>query len=258
MHFKKNNYRDSPDEQMIYGIRPVLEAIDAGKEIERIFIHRGVNSPLMHELKQVLHERKIYYQEVPVEKLNRLTRKNHQDVICFVSPITYQKLSDIIPAVFETGQTPLILLLDRITDVRNFGAIARTAECAGVHAIVIPAKGAAQINGDAVKTSAGALNNIPVCREKRLEDTIHYLKESGLRIVGITEKAKGYPYQCNFDTPVALIMGSEEDGISTSLLALCDEQVRIPMAGKTLSLNVSVASGIVLFEAIRQRLSSAI
>jgi len=240
---------------MIYGIRPVLEAIEAGKEIERIFIHRGVNSALMMELKNVLKEKKILYQDVPVEKLNRLTRKNHQDVICFISPITYQHLHDIVPSVYERGLTPLILLLDRVTDVRNFGAIARTAECAGVHALVIPAKGAAQINSDAIKTSAGALNNIPVCREKSLEESLEYLRESGLQIVAVTEKGNQYPHQCDLKAPTALVMGSEESGISSTLLECCDAMVRIPMFGKTLSLNVSVASGIVLFEAVRQRLS---
>lgn len=247
--------RDSGEEQMIYGIRPVLEAIAAGKEIERIFIHRGVNSSLMLELKNVLKEKQIFYQDVPVEKLNRLTRKNHQDVICFISPIIYQQLAEVIPSVYERGLAPLVLVLDRITDVRNFGAIARTAECAGVHALIIPAKGGAQINSDALKTSAGALNNIPVCRERKLEDTLHYLRECGLQLVAVTEKGNQYPHECDLKTPTALIMGSEESGISSTLLDASDAKLRIPMFGKTHSLNVSVACGIVLFEAVRQRLS---
>jgi 23S rRNA (guanosine2251-2'-O)-methyltransferase len=255
MAFQKYPPKAPSDEQMIYGIRPVMEALEAGKEIERIFIHRGANSTLMTELKNKLKEKNIQYQDVPVEKLNRLTRKNHQDVICFVSPITYQRLHDIIPSVYERGQTPLILLLDRITDVRNFGAIARTAECAGVHALVIPARGAAQINSDAIRTSAGALNNLVVCREKSLEESLEFLHESGLQLVAVSEKGNRYPHQADLKTPTALVMGSEENGIAGNILDLCDEKVRIPMFGKTLSLNVSVACGIILFEAVRQRLS---
>ena len=256
MAFQKQYPPRAPsDEQMIYGIRPVMEALEAGKEIERIFIHRGANSTLMTELKNMLKEKNIQYQDVPVEKLNRLTRKNHQDVICFVSPITYQRLHDIIPSVYESGQTPLILVLDRITDVRNFGAIARTAECAGVHALVIPARGAAQINSDAIKTSAGALNNIAVCREKSLEESLEFLQESGLQLVAVSEKGNRYPHQVDLKVPTVLIMGSEETGIAGNLVESCDEKLRIPMFGKTLSLNVSVACGVVLFEAVRQRLS---
>ena len=252
MPFRKHD--DSPaDGLMIYGIRPVLEALDAGREIERIFIHRGSGGPGMSELRAALKERKIVYQEVPVEKLNRFTRKNHQDVVCFISPISYQRLDHVVPAAFEAGRVPLIILLDRITDVRNFGAIARTAECAGADAVVIPMRGAAQVNADAVKTSAGALNNIAVCRVPKLETALSYLRDSGLRTVAVSEKAKRAPDDCDFSVPLALVMGSEENGISTELLAACDESVCIPMQGSTSSLNVSVACGIVLFEAVRQR-----
>lgn len=248
MHQQKSN-----DEQMIYGIRPVMEALHAGKEIEKIFITRGARGDLMQELKQLMRDRKIIYTEVPVEKLNRFTRKNHQDVVCFISSVTYQSIEDIIPAVFEKGETPLILILDRITDVRNFGAIARTAECAGVHAIVIPVKGAAQINADAVKTSAGALNSIPVCREINLRNTISFLKESGLQIIAATEKTSELHYNADYSTPCTIIMGSEEDGISSDLLKLADKKIKIPLLGTIESLNVSVACGVVLFEALRQR-----
>ena len=246
----------SNDESMIYGIRPVMEAIHAGKEIEKIFITRGARGDLMQELKQVMRDSKILYTEVPIEKLNRLTRKNHQDVVCFLSSVTYQSIEDIIPSVFEKGETPLVLILDRITDVRNFGAIARTAECAGVHAIVIPVKGAAQINSDAAKTSAGALNSIPVCREKNLRNTIDYLKASGLQVIVATEKASELLYDVDYTSPSAIIMGSEEDGVSTYLLKLADKKIKIPLSGTIESLNVSVACGIVLFEAIRQRNNS--
>ena len=230
-----------------------MEAIHAGKEIEIIYITRGARGDLMQELKQLMRESNILYTEVPVEKLNRLTRKNHQDVVCFISAVTYQSIEDIIPFVFEKGEIPLVLVLDRITDVRNFGAIARTAECAGVHAIVIPAKGAAQINSDAVKTSAGALNSIPVCREKNLRNTIEFLKASGLQIVAATEKTPELVYGVDYTSPAAIIMGSEEDGISSDLLKLADKKIKIPLFGTIESLNVSVACGVVLFEAIRQR-----
>jgi 23S rRNA (guanosine2251-2'-O)-methyltransferase len=246
--------RPADEGQMVYGIRPVLEALEAGREIERIYIHRGAGSPLMAELKKALKERDIVYQEVPVEKLNRLTRKNHQDVICFISPIIYQKLQDVLPGIYESGQTPFLLLLDRITDVRNFGAIARTAECAGVHALVIPSFGSARISADALKTSAGALNNIPVCRERSLADTVDYLHDAGLQVVAVTEKGAVYPQQHDLTGPTAFIMGSEEDGISSTLLERCDHRLRIPLFGKTGSLNVSVACGIVLYEVVRQRM----
>ena len=244
---------ESNDEQMIYGIRPAMEAILAGKEIEKIYITRGSRGDLMQELKQLMRDRKILYSEVPIEKLNRLTRKNHQDVVCFISSVTYQSIEDIVPAIFEKGETPLLLILDRITDVRNFGAIARTAECAGVQAIVIPYKGAAQVNADAVKTSAGALNSIPVCREKNLLHTIAFLKESGLQVIAATEKTSEPHYEADFSAPCAIIMGSEEDGISTDLLKLADKKIKIPLLGSIKSLNVSVACGVVLFEALRQR-----
>ncbi len=250
---RQERQKESPDEQMIYGIRPAIEAILAGKEVEKIFITRGARGDLMQELKQLMRERKILYTEVPIEKLNRLTRKNHQDVVCFISAVTYQSIEDIVQAVFEKGETPLILILDRITDVRNFGAIARTAECAGVHAIVIPYKGAAQINADAVKTSAGALNSIPVCREKNLSNTISFLKESGLQIIAATEKTAELHYDADYSPPCAIIIGSEEDGISSDLLKLADKKIKIPLLGTIESLNVSVACGVVLFEALRQR-----
>src|SRR5690606_28701196 len=150
--------------QLVFGIRAVIEAIESGKELESLFIQRGLGGGLLIELKTLVRERNISYQQVPVEKLNRITLKNHQGVIAFISPITYQNIEDIIPTIYENGEIPLILMLDGVTDIRNFGAIARTAECAGVHAIIVPKKGSAEINPDAIKTSAGALFKIPVCR----------------------------------------------------------------------------------------------
>jgi len=240
--------------QMIFGLRAVIEAIKSGKEIESVYIQRGLSGAIFHELKEALKERQLTYQLVPVEKLNRLTPKNHQGAAAFISPIIYQKIEDIIPAVYERGETPLILILDRITDVRNIGAIARSAACAGVHALVVPAKGSAQINPDAVKTSAGALFTIPVCREESLLKTVRFLQESGLEVTACTEKTQDLLYKPDYTVPAAIIMGSEEDGISTDLLRIADHLAKIPMFGEISSLNVSVSAGIILYEAVRQRL----
>jgi 23S rRNA (guanosine2251-2'-O)-methyltransferase len=246
--------KGSDDGLMIYGIRPVMEAIEAGKEIERIFIHRQAKGEAMQELKRILKDRNLSWQEVPIDKLNRLTRKNHQDVVCFISSITYSSIEEIIQSVFDSGKTPLILLLDRITDVRNFGAIARTAECSGVDAIVIPTHGAAQVTGDAIKTSAGALNIIPVCRVKNLRQTVSYLKDSGLKIFAASEKGNKLTFETDYTSPSAIIMGSEETGVANDLLALADEKIKIPLMGSIASLNVSVACGMILHEVTRQRM----
>ena len=192
-------------------------------------------------------------QKVPLEKLNRITRKNHQGAIAFVSAIHYAKLENVIADTFEKGEIPFILILDRVTDVRNFGAIARTAECAGVHAIVLPSRGAAQINADAMKTSSGALNFIPVCKEDSLIQTIDFLQNSGLRVVACTEKAKSTIYEIDYKDPIAIIMGSEEDGITDEIIRKSDEIAKIPQAGQVGSLNVSVAAGVIIFETVRQR-----
>lgn len=242
------------DDQLIYGIRAVMEAVNAGKEIERIFITRGANGELMNSLKTLLRQKEIVWQEVPIEKIHRITRNNHQDVVCFISAITYDSIEQIVPAIFEKGETPFILVLDRITDVRNFGAIARTAECAGVHAIVIPLKGAAQVTADAIKTSAGALNRISVCRENNLRQTIGFLQSSGLKVMAASEKGSKNYFEADMTGPVAIVMGSEEDGISNDVIRVSDELLRIPLMGKIGSLNVSVATGVMLFEAIRQRM----
>lgn len=243
------------EESLIFGIRPVIEALHAGKEIDRLFVQSGLKSELYSELMGLLKKHNIPFQYVPLEKLNRITTKNHQGVVGYISSIAYQKIQNILPAVFEAGKAPLVLILDRITDVRNFGAIARTAECSGVHAIIIPSRGAAQINADAIKTSAGALHKIPVCREDNLKDVIDYLRESGLQVVACTEKTTENYFQHDFTLPVAIIMGSEEDGISSDILNRADAKVKIPLMGKIASLNVSVATGIVLYEAVSQRLA---
>ena len=248
---KKRNYGE--DLQLVYGIRPVIEAIQAGKEIDRIFITRNSKGELMTELKNLLTEKNIPWQEVPIEKIHRITRNNHQDVVCFISSISYASVANVLPGIFERGETPFILILDRITDVRNFGAIARTAECSGVHTIVIPYRGAAQVTADAIKTSAGALNRIPVCRENNLRETCDYLRQSGLRIIAASEKGKELYYHSDLSGPIAIVMGSEENGISNDIIRTADELVKIPLFGSISSLNVSVATGVLLYEAIRQR-----
>ncbi|WP_345952470.1 23S rRNA (guanosine(2251)-2'-O)-methyltransferase RlmB [Mucilaginibacter sp. PAMB04168] len=245
--------RSSNNSQFIFGIRAIIEAIVSGKEIESLYVQRGLTGGLYQELKQVTSEHQITPQYVPVEKLNRMTPKNHQGVVAVVSPITYQKIENIIPDVFEKGEVPLILVLDSITDVRNMGALARTAECAGVHAILIPAKGSAQINADAVKTSAGALYKIPVCRHENFVQTVRFLQESGLQIVCCTEKTNDYIYKPDYTLPTAVVMGSEEDGIRNELIRTADHLAKIPMYGEIESLNVSVSAGIILYEAVRQR-----
>ncbi len=240
-------------DQLIYGIRPLMEAITAGKDVDKILIQNGLKSELFHEFRNLLAQRNIAYQFVPIEKLNRVTTKNHQGVIGFVSNITYTDVENIIPFVFEKGKSPLILILDRITDVRNFGAIARSAECAGADAIVIPYYNSVRVSADAIKTSAGALHKIPVCRSISMIKTVEYLKSCGLQIVACTEKAQQAHYNCDMSIPTAIIMGSEEDGISDILLKAADQTLKIPMTGEIQSLNVSVATGIILFEALKQR-----
>ncbi|PWK78901.1 23S rRNA (guanosine2251-2'-O)-methyltransferase [Mucilaginibacter oryzae] len=251
MAFNSRPQRES--NQMVFGIRAVVEAIRSGKEIEALFIQRGISGGLIQELKELMAEYQITAQQVPVEKLNRITQKNHQGVIGVISPIVYQKIENIIPDVFEKGETPLVLVLDSITDVRNMGAIARTAECAGVHAIVIPAKGSAQINPDAIKTSAGALYKIPVCRHDNFMQTVRFLQESGLQLVCCTEKTRDNIYKPDYTVPTAIVMGSEEDGIRNEIIRISDHLAKIPMFGEIESLNVSVSTGIILYEAVRQR-----
>jgi 23S rRNA (guanosine2251-2'-O)-methyltransferase len=240
-------------ETYIYGIRPSIEAIKAGKELEKIFLQNGLRGDGFHDLFNLIRELEIPYQFVPVEKLNRLSRQNHQGVISYVSEITYQLVEDLVPFVFEHGRIPLFLLLDRVTDVRNVGSIARTAECAGVDGLVLPARGSAQINSDAIKTSAGALYKLPVVRAQNLKDTIQFLKNSGLTIIAATEKSEKDYTSIDMNRPMALILGSEGEGISEEYLKLTDEVVRIPLLGEIESLNVSVAAGVILFEALRQR-----
>ncbi|MCH7398717.1 23S rRNA (guanosine(2251)-2'-O)-methyltransferase RlmB [Belliella sp. DSM 107340] len=245
--------RGEQDKDFIFGTRAVMEAINAQKDIDKILVNKELNNDLIKELLALAKQEKIAVVRVPEAKLNRTTRKNHQGVLAHISAIQYASLDNVIDECFSKGIAPLILVLDRITDVRNFGAMARTADCAGVHAIVIPEKGSAQINSDAVKTSAGALNFLPVCRVKNLYYTVKDLKKMGLSVVSVTEKTDREMYEADFSIPTALVLGSEEDGISPELMGISDEFVKIPLSGNIESLNVSVAAGVVIYEALRQR-----
>ncbi|MBU0765336.1 MAG: 23S rRNA (guanosine(2251)-2'-O)-methyltransferase RlmB [Bacteroidetes bacterium] len=248
---KQEGNRKSSD--IIFGIRAVNEAIRAGTEIDRIWIKKGLQGEAFSELFKEIRDHGISFRFVPVEKLDRVTRKNHQGVIAEVSVITYYRIEDLLPGIFEQGKMPFILLLDGITDVRNFGAIARTAECASVDAIIIPVSEAAQVNADAIKTSAGALLSLPVCRSYDLVETAAFLRDSGIRIIAATEKASALYFNADMTGPVAIVVGAEDTGIRQSLLDLADESVSVPLSGKIGSLNVSVAAGILIFEAVRQR-----
>jgi 23S rRNA (guanosine2251-2'-O)-methyltransferase len=242
------------ENEIIFGIRTVIEAVNAGKTIDKLLIKKDLQGELIKELFAVLKDRQVPLQRVPVERLNRITRKNHQGVIAFISAVTYHRLEDIIPFIFEQGKDPFIVLLDGITDVRNFGAIARTCECAGVHAIVIPSKESVSVNADAMKTSAGALNIIPVCKEKSINSAIRYLKDCGINVIAASEKgAKNYT-EVSYKGPAAIVVGAEDFGVSPDNLRICDEIVKIPLFGTIASLNVSVAASIMVYEAIRQRM----
>ena len=240
-------------ENFIFGIHAVHEPVQAGKDLDKVLVRRGAGSDLLKKLLGVLSRMEISVQQVPVEKLNRITGKNHQGVIAFLSEVSYVDITTLLPSIFEKGEDPLILLLDGVSDVRNFGAIARSAECAGVHAIVIPAAGSAAINADAIKTSAGALHRIPVCRHRDLLTVMRFLKESGLRLFAATEKATDSMYDADMTGPAGLVLGSEDTGISPQLLKIADAWVSVPMKGTIASLNVSVAAGVMLFEMLRQR-----
>ncbi len=238
---------------IIFGLRAIIEAIEAGTEIEKILLKKDMKSEIAKELFDAVKGKNIPVVRVPVEKIDRITRKNHQGAIAFISPITYARTTQIIPQLYEDAKSPFIVVLDGVTDVRNFGAIARTCECAGVDAIVISQTNSAPVNADAIKTSAGALLNIPVCREHNLEYIVNFLKESGLKIMAASEKAALNYTEASYTEPIAIVMGAEDTGISPEIMALCDEQVRIPILGNIQSLNVSVAAGILIYEAVKQR-----
>ncbi|MDR0231636.1 MAG: 23S rRNA (guanosine(2251)-2'-O)-methyltransferase RlmB [Dysgonamonadaceae bacterium] len=241
------------ENEMIFGTRAVIEAIQAGKEVDKILMKRDLQSDLSRELFAIIKDTNIPLQRVPQEKLDHLTRKNHQGVIAFISAVTYQKIEDIVPFLYEQGKIPFIVLLDGVTDVRNFGAIARTCECAGVDAIVIPARNSVSVNADAVKTSAGALHTLPVCKESSINESIKFLKNCGFKVVAATEKSKKDYTTIDYTVPTAIVMGGEDMGVTMDNLRICDEMVSIPILGNIASLNVSAAAAVLLYEVVRQR-----
>ena len=241
------------DNNLIFGIRPVVEAIEAGREIEKLYIRKGAEGQLMTELRDLCLRHRVHVQEVPVEKLNRLVRGNHQGVVAQIAAIAYVQLDDILERVPD-DETPLVVVFDGVTDVRNFGAIARSAECAGAHGLIAPLKNSAPVNAEAIRSSAGALTTIPVCRVGSIRNTLRQLQTEGFQVVAATEKSRKLLYDADLRRPTALVMGAEETGISKEVLKLCDEQLAIPMIGHIESLNVSAAAAVMLYEVVRQRI----
>ena len=237
----------------VYGIRAVIEAIKAHKPIDKVFIQKGLQGSLVKELMSEVRKEGISTSHAPVEKLNKLCSQNHQGVVAFVSPVDFHPFEALAEEIIEREDNPLFLLLDQVSDVRNFGAIIRTAECSGVHAIVIQHKGAAPVTADTIKTSAGAVYNVPISKVAHLKDAVYYLQASNVQIVAATEKTEHSIYTTDLNKPTAIIMGSEDVGISPSLLKVVDQKASIPILGSIDSLNVSVACGIILYEAVRQR-----
>ena len=237
----------------IFGIRAVIEAIEAGKEIDKLFVSNDLRGDLVQDMLKRARQAGVVVQKVPMDRINRITRKNHQGVVALMSAVTYYSLDNLVPQLYEEGLLPFMMVLDSLTDVRNFGAIARTAECAGVDALVIPSHGSVSVGADAVKTSAGALLHIPVCRERSTLEAVRLLKDNGFKVIGVTEKTDFNYTQISYTDPVALVMGAEDTGISPAVLRQCDALVSIPMFGKIGSLNVSVAAGVLMYEVVRQR-----
>ncbi len=244
-------------QQIIYGTRAIIEAIDGGTAIERIMIQRDASNELLTTLRKKIKANKISVANVPPQRLHKWKDKNHQGTIAFVSLVPFVELSDAIQQAYEQGEDPLILLLDGVTDVRNFGAICRSAECMGSHGIVVPMKGTAMINDDAVKSSAGALHHVNICKESNLSEAIRFMKSSGIKVFGLTEKTDQHIQEHDLTGPICLIAGSEEDGISDKILNQCDGLLRLPMTGQIESLNVSVATGVGLYEVTRQRMQAS-
>lgn len=244
------------DNNLIFGIRPVVEAIEAGREIEKLYIRKGAEGQLMTELRDLCLRHRVRVQEVPVEKLNRLVRGNHQGVVAQIAAIAYVQLDDILERVPD-DEMPLVVVFDGVTDVRNFGAIARSAECAGAHGLIAPLKNSAPVNAEAIRASAGALTTIPVCRVGSIRNTIKTLQAEGFQVVAATEKSRKLLYDADLRRPTALVMGAEETGISKEVLKLCDERLAIPLIGRIESLNVSAAAAVMLFEVVRQRIGAA-
>ncbi len=240
---------------ILFGLRPIIEAIEAGRPLEKVYLKKGAEGVLLTELSELCRSRRIYVQWVPVEKLNRLTRSNHQGAVALTSAIDYADVHDMLAAIPE-DETPLFVVFDGVTDVRNFGAIARSAECAGAHGLIIPIKNSAPVNAESMKSSAGALSLIPVSRVGSIRNTLKMLRAEGLQIVAATEKSNTLLFEADLDRPTAIVMGSEDTGISKEVLKLCDVQLAIPIVGGIESLNVSAAAAVMLFEAVRQRIEN--
>ncbi len=241
------------DQTQIFGIRAIIEAINSGETIDKVFLQKGLRGELFSELESILRKNSINTSYVPVEKLNRLTQKNHQGAVAQISPIEFHDIENLVLRVIESGKTPLFLLLDQLSDVRNFGAIIRTAECTGVDGIIIQKKGGAPVNGDTIKTSAGAVFKIPICKVDHIKDAVFYMQASGIKVIAATEKTDNTLYNVSFEEPCAIIMGSEGRGINPSTLKVVDEKAKLPLLGDIESLNVSVACGAFLYEVVRQR-----
>ena len=249
----ENENKSGSKGNLIFGLRPVIEVIESGKQIEKLYVKKGAEGQLMNDFKDLCYRAHVRYQEVPVEKLNRLTRGNHQGVVAQMAAIDYVALEDILERVPE-DETPLIVLFDGVTDVRNFGAIARSAECAGAHGLIVPLKNSAPVNSEAIRSSAGALTRIPVHRAGSLRNTLKALAAEGMQIVAATEKSRKLLYDADLTKPTVIVMGNEEKGVSKEIMKLCDEQLAIPMIGTIESLNVSAAAAVMLFEVVRQRI----
>lgn len=240
-------------QHQIFGIRAIIEAIQAGKEIDKVFVQKDAQGELMKDLLKTLKKAGVNFSYVPVEKLNRLTPNNHQGAVATIAPIAFHNIESLIEKVLETSEKPLFLILDQLSDARNFGAIIRTAECTGVNGIIIQKQGSAPVNGDTVKTSAGAVFNVPICKVEHIKDAIFHLQASGIKTVAATEKTDQNIYDINLNEPLAIIMGSEDRGVNPSVLKIVDEKAKLPMFGTIASLNVSVACGAFLYETVRQR-----
>ena len=240
-------------EHLIFGIRAIIEAIQSGKEVDKVFIQKEISGELMKDLMKVMKRGNINFSYVPVEKLNRLTPNNHQGAVASISPIGFMDLEQLVEATIASGKMPLFLILDQISDARNFGAIIRTAECTGVNGIIVQKAASAPVNGDTVKTSAGAVFNVPICKVEHIKDAMFYLQGSGIKTVAATEKTDQNIYDINLNEPLAIIMGSEDRGVNPSVLKMVDEKAKLPMFGSIGSLNVSVACGAFLYETVRQR-----
>lgn len=244
--------KSATNDNLIFGTRPIVEALKSGKQIDKILFKQGLETPVLKEIQKLAKEQNVPVKAVPLPKLNFITRKNHQGVVAFTTEVEFQSLEGLVPGWFYEGINPVLVVLDRVSDVRNFGSIVRTVECMGGHAVIIPYKGSASINEDAMKASAGALNTLPICREKNLRQSLEFLQNSGFMIIACTEKTENTFAQLKINTPVALVMGNEENGIANDILKLCTHRASIPMRGQTESLNVAVAAGMGLYEIFRQ------